>query len=167
MKKNLVVFIGMLWSWNMLPAQSNLQTNWGQLEQVLSSTRLKEFIYKKGSLYNEAEGMSDSEEVPAAIFFPVSDSTNKNLAFILAFQSSAHFKQEEGIIQESQVYMYNNRKCYYRETSHIQILYMDFEKQGITVCIVFRKNAMHEQKFIESLFDELKVEAILATCFKQ
>jgi hypothetical protein len=156
-----------LFSGNVLSAQK-IKTDWVKLEQQFASTSLKEYFYKKGSLFNEAEGISEDEEIPSALFFPVRDSTNKNLAFIFSIQSLESFKKDwDWIIKESISYTYQGRQCYYRETEHIQGLYMNFENYHVSVCIGFSKMAKHDQKFIEHLFDELKVEEIIKAAVSQ
>jgi len=145
--------------------QTDKKVNWNLLEKVFNAIQLQEFKYKKGSLYNEVEGVTTDFEMPTGFFFSLSDSTNKSKAFILSFQPIERFKND-GIVEESTAYTYQGKKYYYRETEFIQCLYVDFESHHMSVCLGFRKVAMHDQKFIEKILDELKVESILKSCFQ-
>jgi hypothetical protein len=148
-----------LFSGNVLSAQK-IKTDWVKLEQQFASTSLKEYFYKKGSLFNEAEGISEDEEIPSALFFSSADPENKNKAFILAFQSSDQFKQD-GIMPLATAYQYAGKRAFYWDNNFMQCLYIVLEPSQIVSCIVFRKEAQHDQKFIEHLFDALKVEEII------
>src|SRR6478735_537728 len=86
-------------------AQTETKIKWDQVEKTFNAIKLKEFHYKKGSLYNEAEGVTDEYEMPTGFFFSLSDSTNKSLAFVLSIQPLKQFAQD-GIIGESVAYVY-------------------------------------------------------------